>query len=140
VAGVVRDIQLFTTVLTTPDNVKVLVPSGQIYGSVIRSFNGYDTRRIDLSVGAGYGESMDEAFAAARDAMPADARIHRGPEPEVMVGDLGDSSVNLILRLWVDGPDYRGVRFDLIRRAKEAFDDRGIDIPYSWYVVHMSRA
>ncbi|MBN1858688.1 mechanosensitive ion channel [Candidatus Bipolaricaulota bacterium] len=136
VPGTVQDIQLFTTVLATPDNVKVMVPNAQIYGGVIRNYNGYDTRRIDLAVGIGYGGSIDEAFSAARTAMSDDDRILRNPEPQVMVDELADSSVNLNLRMWVRGGDYWPVRFDLTRRIKETFDARGIEIPYPQRVVH----
>jgi len=138
VSGTVKDIQLFTTVLSTPDNVKVLVPNAQIYGGVIRNYNGYETRRIDLTVGIGYDDSLEEAFAVAQEIMQGDDRVHSEPEPQVMVGELGDSSVNLVLRMWVDGADYWSVLFDLTRRVKEAFDRRGIDIPYPQHVVHVN--
>jgi len=137
VSGSVKDIQLFTTVLSTPDNVKVMVPNGQIYGGVIRNYNGYDVRRCDLSVGIGYEDSLDEASAAALDVMLRDRRIHQDPKPEVLVGELGDSSVNLILRWWVDATDYWSVLFSITRTVKETFDATGIEIPYPQHVVHL---
>ena len=136
VSGAVQDIQLFTTVLATPDNVKVMVPNAQIYGGVIRNYNGYETRRIDLVVGIGYSDSIEDAFDAAHHVMGADGRILSDPAPEVMVSELADSSVNLNLRLWVTGADYWGVLFDLTRAIKETYDARGIDIPYPQSVVH----
>ncbi len=139
VSGTVKDIQLFTSVLATPDNIKVLVPNGQIYGGVIRNYNGYETRRIDLAVGIGYGESIEQAFEAATGVMAADQRILKDPAPEVMVNELADSSVNLNLRMWVSVADYWSVRFGLTRHVKETFDDRGIEIPYPQHVVHMSK-
>jgi len=137
VSGSVQDIQLFTTILATPDNVKVMVPNAQIYGGVIRNYNGYETRRIDLAVGIGYGDAIEDAFAAALGVMAEDDRILGDPEPQVMVSDLGDSSVNLKLRLWVKGSDYWGVLFDLTRSVKETFDEEGIEIPYPQRVIHM---
>ena len=137
VSGTVKDIQLFTTVLATPNNVKVIVPNAQIYNGVIRNYNAYDTRRIDLTVGIGYGDTIDEALDAARGVMVADDRILREPAPAVMVAELGDSSVNLILRCWVNGADYWNVLFDMTRRVKETFDARGIEIPYPQHAVHM---
>jgi len=136
VSGSVQDIQLFTTVLATPDNVKVMVPNAQIYGGVIRNYNAYETRRIDLVVGIGYGDSIEAGFAAALAAMTGDDRVLEDPAPQVMVRELADSSVNLNLRLWVNGADYWNVLFDLTRSVKETFDERGIEIPYPQHVVH----
>jgi len=136
VSGSVQDIQLFTTVLATPDNVKVMVPNAQIYGGVIRNYNAYETRRIDLAVGIGYGDSIEDAFATALSVMSGDGRVLKDPAPQVMVSELADSSVNLNLRLWVNGADYWAVLFDLTRQVKEAFDERGIEIPYPQCVIH----
>jgi small conductance mechanosensitive channel len=137
VHGTVKDIQLFNSVLATPDNIKVLVPNAQIYGGVIRNFNGYPTRRLDLTVGIGYGASIHDAFAAAHGLMAEDDRIHAEPAPQVMVTELADSSVNLCLRMWLDGANYWAVTFDLTRALKEAFDARGIEIPFPQSVVHI---
>jgi len=139
VAGVVKDIQLFTSVLATPDNVKVMVPNAQIYNGVIRNYNGYDTRRIDLAVGIGYGDSIEQALETATRLMESDSRILSEPAPEAMVSELADSSVNLKLRMWVNAADYWSVWFDLTRNVKETFDDRGIEIPYPQQVVHMAK-
>ena len=139
VAGVVKDIQLFTSVLATPDNVKVMVPNAQIYNGVIRNYNGYDTRRIDLAVGIGYGDSIEQALETATRLMESDSRILSEPASEAMVSELADSSVNLKLRMWVNAADYWSVWFDLTRNVKETFDDRGIEIPYPQQVVHMAK-
>ncbi len=139
VSGTVGDIQLFTSVMRTPDNVKVMVPNAQIYNGVIRNYNGYETRRIDIAVGIGYGESIEQAMETSTELMKADERILSDPGPEVMVSELADSSVNLNLRMWVSTADYWGVLFDITRRVKEAFDDRGIEIPFPQHVVHMAK-
>ena len=139
VTGLVKDIQLFSTILATPDNVKVYVPNAQVYGGTIRNYAGYETRRIDIPVGIGYGDSIEQAVAVARGVMTSDERVLNDPAPEVLVGELGDSSVNLILRLWVNGNDYWDVLFDTTRRVKEAFDDNGIEIPFPQHVVHMAK-
>jgi small conductance mechanosensitive channel len=139
VAGTVKDIQLFTSVLATPDNVKVLVPNAQIYNGVIRNYNGYETRRLDLTVGIGYGDAIGRALETATELMNADERILPDPAPEAMVSELADSSVNLKLRMWVAASDYWGVVFDLTRQVKETFDDRGIEIPYPQHVVHLAK-
>jgi len=139
VTGLVKDIQLFSTILATPDNVKVYVPNAQVYGGTIRNYAGYETRRIDVPVGIGYGDSIEAAVTVARGVMTSDERVLNDPAPEVLVGELGDSSVNLILRLWVNGNDYWDVLFDTTRRVKEAFDEKGIDIPFPQHVVHMAK-
>jgi len=123
VTGLVKDIQLFSTILATP----------------VRNYAGYETRRIDVPVGIGYGDSIEAAVTVARGVMTSDERVLNDPAPEVLVGELGDSSVNLILRLWVNGNDYWDVLFDTTRRVKEAFDENGIDIPFPQHVVHMAK-
>jgi small conductance mechanosensitive channel len=139
VTGAVKDIQLFSTILATPDNVKVYVPNAQVYGGTIRNYAGYETRRIDVPVGIGYGSSIERAGTVARDVMAADDRVLDDPAPQVLVGELGDSSVNLVLRLWVQGADYWNVLFDLTRGVKEAFDNNEIEIPFPQHVVHMAK-
>ena len=136
VKGSVRDIQLFTTVLVTPDNVKVLVPNGKIFGDTIKNYAGYETRRLDVSVGIGYSVPIDKALSVALGVLEADDRILTEPAPQVLVSDLADSSVNLVLRAWVDGANYGGVLSDLKRCIKEAFDEHGIEIPFPQRVIH----
>jgi len=139
VAGTVQDIQLFTTVLATPDNVKVIVPNGKIYGNTIHNYAGYETRRLDLGVGIGYGTPIERASSVAMDLMQDDDRVLVEPLPQVLVGELAESSVNLTLRMWVAGSNYWDVRFDLIRAVKQAFDREGIEIPFPQTVVHLDR-
>jgi len=139
VAGTVKDIQLFATVLATPDNVKVIVPNGKIYGEVIRNYAGYGTRRLDVVIGVSYDTSIDDAASIARAVMAEDERTLAQPGPEVLVSELADSSVNLTLRAWVQGKDYWDVRFDLMRNLKRALDDAGIEIPFPQTVVHMAK-
>ena len=130
VAGTVRDINLFQTVLATPDNVKVLVPNSQAISGVIRNFSGYETRRVDVTFGIDYDDDMDRAIAIIERVIAADTRILKDPEPFVKVVNLGDSSVDIATRSWVAASDYWGVTFDLTKRVKEAFDREGISIPY----------
>lgn len=130
VAGTVRDINLFQTVLATPDNVKVLVPNSQAIAGVIRNFSGYPTRRADVTFGIDYDDDMDKAIAIINRVIAADERILKDPEPFVKVVRLGDSSVDIATRSWVAAADYWAVTFDLTKRVKEAFDREGISIPY----------
>jgi small conductance mechanosensitive channel len=136
VAGTVKEIELFTTVLATLDNIKILVPNGKLFGDVIRNISGYDSRRIDLVVGIGYGSPIGKAVEILGTLTKEDSRILPDPPPQIAVSELADSSVNLAFRPWVRKEDYWDVRFDLIRKIKESFDRNGIEIPFPQRVVH----
>jgi small conductance mechanosensitive channel len=140
VAGSVKDIQLFTTVLATPDNVKIMVPNGKIFGDVIKNITGYDTRRVDLVIGIGYSSDIQKAHEVLTKIIKDESRILSDPAPQIAVSELADSSVNLVVRPWVKAGDYWNVRFDLTRKIKEAFDENGIEIPFPQRVVHMMPA
>lgn len=139
-AGSVKEIGLFTTTIASPDNVKIIVPNGAAFGGTIKNYAGYDTRRLDLTFGIGYGSSIDKARAVLDGLIKADARIAADPAPQIIVSELADSSVNLIARVWMNGPDYWDVRFDLIEKTKKAFDENGIEIPFPQHVVHQATA
>ncbi len=130
VTGFVKEIGLFNTELSTLDNVKVIVPNGKAYGDVIKNITGYDTRRVDMVFGIGYGSSIAKAYEIMQGLIKADARILTDPAPRIAVSELGDSSVNFIVRPWVKTEDYWDVKFDLIRGVKERFDEAGIEIPF----------
>jgi small conductance mechanosensitive channel len=136
VSGTVKGIDLLATTLATPDNVKILVPNGKLFGDTITNYSVYDTRRVDLLLGIGYSSSIDKAYEAMRRLIAADERILKDPEPMLAVGELADSSVNLIVRVWVNRADYWNVKFDLTRGAKDAFDAEGVEIPFPQRVVH----
>lgn len=136
VSGTVKDITLFTTEMATGDNVKVIVPNGAVWGGTIKNFSGNTTRRVDMVMGIGYGSSIDHAIKTMGDIIAADDRVHGDPAPFFAVGELADSSVNIIVRVWVNAPDYWGVKFELTKAFKEAFDREGIDIPFPQTVVH----
>jgi small conductance mechanosensitive channel len=136
VSGTVKVIDLFSTTLATPDNVKILVPNGKLFGDTISNYSVYETRRVDLQVGIGYTSSINKAYDAVRGLIKADARILKDPEPTLAVGELADSSVNLIVRVWVNRADYWNVKFDLTHQIKDRFDADGIEIPFPQRVVH----
>ncbi|MDX1293128.1 MAG: mechanosensitive ion channel, partial [Hyphomonas sp.] len=140
VGGTVKDINLFQTVLATPDNVKVLVPNSQAIDGVIRNYTGYDTRRADVTFGIDYDDDMDKAIAIIRQVIDADARIFKDPEPFVKVVNLGDSSVDIATRSWVKADDVWDVKFHLTKAVKEAFDREGISIPYPHQVEIQKQA
>ena len=140
VGGTVKDINLFQTVLATPDNVKVLVPNSQAIDGVIENYSGYPTRRVDVTFGIDYDDDMDKAIAIIRQVIDSDSRILRDPEPFVKVVSLGDSSVDIASRSWVNAADYWDVKFHLTKTVKEAFDREGISIPYPHQVEIQKQA
>jgi small conductance mechanosensitive channel len=138
VAGVVKEVHIFNTIIDTPDNIKVIVPNSKIYGDVVKNVTGNDTRRVDLVIGISYDSSIQKAHEVAMRVMNEDPRVLDDPEPQVAVSELADSSVNLVVRPWVNKEDYWSVRFDVTRKIKEAFDENGIEIPFPQRVVHMA--
>jgi small conductance mechanosensitive channel len=137
-SGSVKETGLFTTVLTTPDNIKIMVPNGKVFGDIIKNITAFDTRRVDLVIGIGYGSQIGKAVDVLNGLMKADTRILEDPAPQIAVAELADSSVNLIVRPWIKTSDYWPVRLDLTRQIKEAFDENGIEIPFPQVVVHKS--
>ena len=129
-AGTVVDINLFVTELVTPDNVQIIVPNGQAWGAVITNYSHHATRRCDFLFGIDYGDDADAAMQIILDLARADARVHQDPEPWVRVTNLGDSSVDLGVRLWCDAAEYWNLKFEMTKAVKEAFDKGGISIPY----------
>lgn len=138
-AGTVREVGIFSCVLTTPDNIEIRVPNGGIFGQTIKNFSANDTRRIDLVMGVGYDDDLGVAARTCMDTIAADPRVLADPAPQVAVSELADSSVNLVVRPWVKTEDYWTVRFDLMRALKENIEAAGCSIPYPQRDVHMHR-
>lgn len=136
VSGSVHEIQLFNTILNTPDNVRIIVPNAKAFGDVIKNYSANDLRRVDLLIGIGYGSSIERAMQTVLSLIKADARILGDPEAMTAVSELADSSVNLVIRAWVKAEDYWDVKFDLTRQIKESFDRDKIEIPFPQQVVH----
>jgi small conductance mechanosensitive channel len=135
VMGTVKEIRLFTTLMATPDNVHMVVPNSKIVNDIIKNFSVNETRRIDLTVGIGYGDSIDRAMEVLLEVMRSDDRIIREPAPQIVVSDLGDSSVNLLVRCWTTRADFWPVKCDLTKNIKENLDLQGIEIPFPQRVV-----
>ncbi len=135
-AGTVEKILIFTTELKTPDNKQVIIPNGAITSDNIVNYSANDTRRVDLVVGISYGDDIDKAKAVLRDVVAADSRVLSSPETTIAVSELADSSVNLIVRPWVNTGDYWGVYWDLTEAIKKRLDQEGISIPFPQRDVH----
>ncbi|MDA0663396.1 MAG: mechanosensitive ion channel [Proteobacteria bacterium] len=136
-AGTVKGITLFVTEMATPDNVHIVVPNGQVWGSSVVNYSQHPTRRVDIAVGIGYEDDINKAFAEVLDLIEADERAMAEPAPLVAVTGLGDNSVDLTLRVWCQAADYWGLKFGLTKAIKERFDETGINIPYPQRTVHI---
>ncbi|MCA8901181.1 MAG: mechanosensitive ion channel [Hyphomonas sp.] len=138
VGGTVKDINLFQTIMASPDNVKIVVPNSQAISGVIRNYAGYPTRRVDLTFGIDYGDGIEQALSVIERTVKADRRVLADPAPVVRVTALGASSVDIIARPWVKTEDYWEVHWALTRAVKEALDAAGISIPYP-HQVHITK-
>ncbi len=136
-AGTVKSVDLFMTEFATPDNVRILVPNGKIWGDSVVNYSYHDTRRLDLAVGIDYGDDMDAAIAAVRELIGKEDRIRPEPEPLVVIGELADSSVNLTIRVWCAAADYWALKWAMTKGLKEALDRAGIAIPFPQRTVHV---
>ncbi len=139
-AGSVKEMSLFTTELATPDNVQIIIPNGAIWGTAIKNFSYNDTRRVDLLMGIDYGDNIDTAIATINRVIGEESRALSDPASQVAVSELADSSVNLVVRVWVNAGDYWGVYFDLTKKLKEQLEADGLSIPFPQSVVHMNQA
>jgi len=137
VAGSVQEISVFTTTLHTGDNVRITIPNGAIFGSTIKNFSANDTRRNDIIVGISYDDNIGTAVDTIKRVLSGDSRILADPEPLVAVMELGDSSVNIVVRPWCAASDYWPLRFDLMRAFKEQLEAAGCSIPYPQHDVHV---
>lgn len=138
-SGTVKELNIFVTELVTPDNVQIILPNGQAWGKVLTNYSAHPTRRLDLTFGIDYGDDTDKAVQIILDVANADARVHKDPEPWVRVVNLGDSSVDLGVRIWCNAPDYWELKFHMLKAVKEAFDAGGISIPYP-HAVEIQKA
>ena len=136
-AGVVKEVGIFSCLLATPDNIQIRVPNSEVFGKIIKNYSSSDTRRIDLVVGVSYDDDLGVAVRTCMDLVAADPRVLSEPEPVVAVSELGDSSVNLVVRPWVATGDYWTTRWDLTRGLKENLEAAGCSIPYPQQDVHM---
>jgi small conductance mechanosensitive channel len=135
--GSVHEITIFTTILKTPDNKTVIIPNGALSNGSMVNFSTEPKRRVDMVFGIGYGDSIEKTKTVLKKLVESDSRIHKEPSPQIVVGELGDNSVNFNMRTWCDTADYWGVYFDMQENVKLAFDKEGISIPFPQRDVHV---
>ncbi|WP_395344778.1 mechanosensitive ion channel family protein [Ningiella sp. W23] len=139
VSGTVKGISIFTTTMNTPDNKEIIVPNGLIYSGAITNYSAKETRRVDMVFGIGYGDDLKKAKTILEEMVAAEERVLKDPAPTVAVSELGDSSVNFVVRPWVKSADYWGVMFDFTEAVKLRFDQEGISIPFPQMDVHVHK-
>ena len=140
VSGVVEGIQIFSTQMKTGDNKSIIVPNASITGGNITNYSAKEERRVDMIFGIGYDDDLKKAKDILLELVNKDERILKEPATVIAVGELGDSSVNLICRPWVKTGDYWAVYWDMTEAVKLRFDKEGISIPYPQQDVHMHQA
>jgi small conductance mechanosensitive channel len=138
--GTVKEIQIFNTILNTPDNKRVIVPNAQVTGGNIVNYSVNGTRRVDLVMGVSYDDDLKKAGQVIESVLQADNRVLADPAYTVAVSELADSSVNFVVRPWVNGSDYWDVYFDLTEKIKVSLEENGLSIPFPQRDVHMISA
>ena len=137
-SGTVTDIQIFHTVLTTPDNKIIFAPNGAMSSAVVTNYSRKETRRLDFTFGVEYGTDFQQARTILMEIINEDTRILKDPAPFVEVGALADSSVNITVRVWVNASDYWAVNFDMNKNVYATFNEKGISFPFPQLTVHQA--
>jgi small conductance mechanosensitive channel len=136
-AGVIKEIQIFNTIMTTGDNKTIIIPNGGLSNGAMTNFSTQATRRVDMSFGIGYGDDIKKAKEVLATIMAADDRILKDPAVFIAVSELADSYVNFVVRAWVNSADYWGVFFHMQETVKLTFDKEGLSIPFPQRDIHV---
>ena len=135
--GIVEEIHIFNTIINSPDNIKTYVPNGEITAGNISNYSREQYRRIDLVVGCGYGDDIRKVKRFLESLLENHPQVLQDPAPTVAVAELADSSVNFVVRPWVNNQDYWKVRWDITEQVKLGFDECGFEIPFPQSSVHV---
>lgn len=136
-SGKVKEIQIFNTLITTPDNKQIIIPNGGLSTGITKNYSKEPTRRVDWEFGIGYGDSYDKAKAVIEKLLASDERILKEPARFIALTSLGESSVNIVVRAWVNAPDYWDVYFGLNEKVYKTFTEEGLNIPFPQLDVHV---
>ncbi len=137
ITGTVREISILTTILDTFDNKRIIIPNAKVMADNITNHTANDTRRVDLVAGISYGDDIDQARAAIKEALEEFSEILETPAPDILVSEMADSSVNFAVRPWCRPADYWVVHFGVTEAIKKKFDAKGISIPFPQRDVHL---
>lgn len=137
VAGIVEEIQIFVTMLRTPDNKAIIVPNAKMTGDNIINYSAKEERRMDLVFGVSYADDLLKVKRVLEDILSKDERVLKDPAPTIGLLELADSSVNFAVRPWVKTSEYWALYFDLMETVKKCFDEEQIAIPFPQRDVHI---
>lgn len=137
--GKVQSVGISLTELNSPDNKRIIIPNKQVWGGAIINYTRNPIRRVDIIVGVSYHADLNKVIRTTMDLLTSDSRILSDPAPMVAVKEMADSSVNLVVRPWVNTPDYWNVYWDMQKGIKEAYDAVGIEIPFPQMDVHLQK-
>lgn len=138
-SGTVSEIQIFVTILKTPDNVTIIMPNAELANSSITNYSVQPQRRVDWTIGVSYGDDYEKAKAAILNLIAADSRILSTPAPFVALTALADSSVNIVVRAWVNASDYWSVYFDMNEKIYKTLPEEGLNFPFPQLDVHLDK-
>lgn len=138
-AGTVKEIQIFNTVLQTPDNKIILVPNGPMSTGIVNNYSREELRRVDFSFSISYGDDFEKAKAVIQELIAADERILKTPEPFIGLGSLGASSIDITVRVWARQENYWGIFFDMNKTIYETLPKRGLRFPYQTFTVNVNK-
>jgi small conductance mechanosensitive channel len=136
VSGTVKAIQIFHTILTTPDNKVLFIPNGPLSSGTVVNYSKNEVRRVDFTISVEYGTEVEEVKSVTLDLLGTDSRILQDPAPFIAVKELADSSVNFTLRVWVNVADYWNVFFDTNERIYAEYYKQGIKFPFPQLQIH----
>jgi small conductance mechanosensitive channel len=138
-SGSVNEIQIFNTILKTPDNKTIIIPNGGLSTGSMINYSTEPQRRVDFVFGIGYGDDVDKAKAVIQQLIDGDERILKDPAPFIAVSELADSSVNLVVRVWAEASNYWGIHFDMHEKVYKTFDKEGLNIPFPQMDLHVHK-
>lgn len=136
-SGTVTEIQIFNTIIGTPDNKVIIIPNGGLSTGITKNYSTAETRRVDWEFGIAYGDSYEKAKTVITRLIESDKRILKDPAYFIALNSLGDSSVNIVVRAWVNSPDYWGVFFDMNEKVYKTFSEEKLNIPFPQLDVHL---
>lgn len=135
--GTVREIQIFNTILATPDNKIIIIPNGGLSTGLMKNYSKEATRRVDWEFGIAYGDDYTKAKAVIARLLDADGRVLKDPAYFIALTSLGESSVNIVVRVWVNAGDYWGIYFDMNEKVYKTFAEENLNIPFPQLDVHL---
>lgn len=138
-AGTVKEIQIFNTLLQTPDNRIIIVPNGPLSTGIINNYSRETTRRVDFSFSISYGDDFELAKKVLMEIIEKDARILKTPEPFIELGKMNASSIDITVRVWCNAADYWGIFFDMNKSVYSTFPAKGLNFPYNTITVNMPK-